>query len=284
MLTSIRIFLRACRQWIANGDSRLGAALAYYALFSIAPVLVIAVNIAGAVFGEEAAKGRVESHLREMVGEETAKAVAKLIENAGNPQSGTWAPALSIALLVIGALSIFLHLRSGLCSIWKLDPPRGNSILGLLLDYTLALLMVLFCGVLLLASLATSTLVAIFHDPLNLWIPGLPWHWLEVGLSFVYLTALFASIYRILSGARISSRYVFYGSFLAAVLFTVGKTLLGWYFAYSTTVSAYGAAGTLVVFLMWVYYSSQILYFGAELIQARRTRHDWMKQPLAACQ
>lgn len=276
MFTSIRIIWRACGQWSANGDARLGAALAYYALFSIAPVLVIAVTIAGAVFGEEAAKGHVETHLRDIVGEDTAKAIEKLVENAGKPRSGGWAPAVSIVLLVIGALTIFVHLRGALCSIWKLEPPRGNSVLGFLWDYTLALFMVFFCGVLLLASLAASMLVAIFHDTLSNWMPGLPWDWVEFGLSFLYLTLYFAALYRILSGGRISSRYVIYGSFIAAILFTIGKTLLGWYFLYSATVSAYGAAGTLVVFLIWVYYSAQILYFGGELIQARRTRHEWM--------
>lgn len=284
MFTSIRIIFRACRQWSANGDTRLGAALAYYALFSIAPLLVIAVTIAGAVFGEDAAKGQVETHLRDIIGEESAKAIQKMVENAGQPRGGSWAPSVSIALLVIGSLSMFLHVRGALCTIWKLAPPHDSTVLGFLWDYTLALLMVFFCGVLLLGSLGASMCVAIFHDTLTEWMPGLPWDWVELGLSFLYLTVLFAAMYRILSGGRITHGYVIYGSFIAAVLFTFGKTLLGWYFVYSTTVSAYGAAGTLVVFLMWVYYSSQILFFGAELIQARRTRHEWMnpQPPLAA--
>lgn len=280
MLTSIRIILRACRQWSANADSRLGAALAYYALFSIAPLLVIAVNIAGAVFGDEAAKQHVADQLRQWFGEANAATILSWFESAATSRS--WAPSIGIALLVIGALGMFLHVRGSLCTIWKLDPPLGNSALGVLWDYTLALIMVFFCGILLLASLAASMFVAIHQETLTAWIPGLPWDWVELGLSFLYLTILFAAMYRILSGGRISFGYVVYGSFIAAVLFTFGKTLLGWYFVYSTTVSAYGAAGTLVVFLMWVYYSSQILFFGAELIQARRTRHEWMKRPVAA--
>lgn len=282
MFTSIRIIIRACRLWSANGDTRLGAALAYYALFSIAPLLVIAVNIAGAVFGDEAAKRHVAGLLNQWFGELNAATILNWFENAA--KSGSWAPSVSVALLVVGALSMFLHVRGALCTIWKLDPPRGSSILGFLWDYALALFMVFTCGVLLLASLAASMLVAIFQATLTEWMPDLPWNWVEMGLSFLYLTILFAAMYRILSGGRISRSYVLYGSFIAAVLFTFGKTLLGWYFVYSSTVSAYGAAGTLVVFLIWVYYSAQILFFGAELIQARRTRHEWMKPqtPLTA--
>ena len=282
MFTSIRIFVRAAKQWSANGGTRQGAALAYYALFSIAPLLVIAVTIAGAVFGEDAAKGQVETHLRDIIGPESAKAIEKLVENAAQPRTGVWASSVSIALLVIGALGMFLHVRGALCSIWKLESARGSTLLGFLLDYALALVMVFFCGILLLVSLSASMFVAIWQSDLAEWLPWLPWHWVEMGLSFLYLTILFAAMYRILSGGRIRRGYVVYGSFIAAVLFTFGKTLLGWYFVYSTTVSAYGAAGTLVVFLVWVYYSAQILFFGAELIQARRTRHEWLNPPAAA--
>ncbi len=277
MITSFRIILRACRQWSANADSRLGAALAYYTLFSIAPLLVIAVTIAGAVFGEEAARGHLELQLRDIVGQDVARAIERLVENASQPRKGDWAPTVSVALLVIGALSVFLHVRGALSMIWKLEPPRGSTWLGVLLDYTLALVMIVFSGVFLVASLAANMLVTIFEKTLHASWPEMPWHWLEVGVSFLSLTILFAAMYRILSAGRIPLRYVLYGSFIAAVLFTLGKTLLAWYFVYASPVSAYGAAGSLVAFLIWVYYSSQILFFGAELIQVRRTRREWME-------
>jgi membrane protein len=276
MPITLRILIRAARQWSANGDSRFGAALAYYALFSIAPLLVIAVTIAGAVFGEDAARGQVEIQLSGVLGKEGAAFIQKMVEAAAQPRSGQVAPWVSLAVLVISALGMFLHLRGALCTIWKLEPPRGNSMLGILLDYALALAMVFFCGIFLLASLAANLFVRIFEKSLDAWVPELPWHWLELGLSFLYLTILFAAVYRILSGARISLSYVLYGSFITAILFTLGKTILGWYFVYSSPASIYGAAGTLVVFLMWVYYSAQILFFGAELIEARRTRHEWL--------
>src|SRR5262249_30862879 len=149
-------------QWSANGDSRQGAALAYYALFSIAPLLVIAVTIAGAVFGEDAARGQVELQLSGAIGKEAAGFLQKLVESAAQPRSGQVAPWVSLAILVVGALGMFLQLRGALCSIWKLEPPRGNTMLGVLLDYTLALTMVVFCGILLIASLAANLFVRIF--------------------------------------------------------------------------------------------------------------------------
>jgi membrane protein len=279
MFTSIRIITRAAQQWSANRDARLGAALAYYALFSVAPLLLIAMLIAGAVFGEEAARGQVEQHLKGQVGPEIALTIQRLVQSASEPRTAL-APSLGLALLIVGALGMFLHLRGSLCMIWKLEPPRGSTLLGMLWDYTLALAMVLFCGVLLFASLAASMLVSIFQTHLEKWAPGLPWQWVEMGLSFLYLAILFAAIYRILSGGRIPLRYVAYGAFVAAVLFTIGKVLLSYYLVYTSTASVYGAAGSLVAFLIWIYYSSQILFFGAELIQARRTRKEWMQPQL----
>lgn len=275
-VTSFRIIVRAGQQWSAHRGSAMGAALAYYALFSLGPLLVIAVTMVGWLFGEDAAQGQVAHHLRDLVGQESAVAIQNIVDSAAQT-TGTWAGTLGIVLLVLTALGMFLHIRSTLCLIWNLEPPKGSSLLGIVLDYVLSLVMVFMCGVLLLASLVASMLLNIFLPTLMDWLPGLPWRWVELGLSFLYLTLLFAAMYHILSAARISWRYVLYGSFLTAVLFSIGKTLLGLYLVNTTTASAFGAASSLVVFLMWVYYSSQILFFGAELIQARRTRYDWLK-------
>src|SRR5207302_5805971 len=130
------------------------------------------------------------------------------------------------------------------------------------------LLMVFFCSILLVASLAANVLVLIFERTLNAWMPGLPWHWLELGASFLYLTILFAAMYRILSGGRIALRYVLYGSFIAALLFTLGKTLLGCYFVYSSPASVYGAARPCIVSVMWLYSPAQSLFFYSELFPA----------------
>lgn len=301
MSTSFRILYRAACQWSENKDLRLGAALAYYTLFSIAPLLVVAIFIAGSIFGEDAARGQVAEHLEKTVGPEVARSVQEMVDQAARPRNGSWAPFLSIAFLVGGALGAFLHIRGSLCTIWKLEPPHGSSILGVLLDYFLALVMVVCTGLLLAVSLAASMLVPVLR---RLVVHGLPEvrHWLEEkipplggllkesflesadtwqavewGFSLLYLTLFFAVVYRIFSGGRVSWLYVWYGSFIAAILFTLGKVGLSLYLVHAGVASMYGAASSLVIFLLWIYWSSQVLFFGAELIQARRTRHEWLK-------
>jgi len=278
LMTSIRIVYRAAQTWSENGGTRLGAALAYYAIFSIAPLMLLAIHATGAIYGEDAAKGKVHKRLEQVMGEPVAVAVEKLVETAAQPTETAWTPSVSIGLLVVAALGAFLHVRASLALIWKLEPPHGNTWLGILWDYVLAVIMVFITATLVLCSLAASfvvpTLLRVMQEAHVAEEIGL--QWIELAASFLFLTLLFATVYRILSGGRIAWGYVIYGSFISAVLFTLGKTVLGYYIVYSGTESMYGAAGSVVVFMMWVYYSSQILFFGAELIQARRTRHEWL--------
>jgi membrane protein len=276
-LTSIRIVYRACEKWSENGGMRLGAALAFYALFSIAPLLLIAVHVCGAVFGEEAARDEVRRQLNAFLGEEIAVTVQHMMQQAAEPRDTQWTPSLSLVILLVAALGALLHVRSALCMIWKLDPPHGNGWLGMLWDYGLSLIMVLLISVLLLTSLAIGLVIPILRSRLATTIAdGQFWQWMVVSGAFLFQIILFGVLYRTLSGGRISWGYVLYGAFIAAVLYTVGKVLLAYYIEYSDVESMYGAAGSLVVFLIWVYYSSQVFFFGAELIQARRTRHEWM--------
>jgi membrane protein len=278
LFTSIRIIYRAASQWSDNGGARLGAALAYYAIFSIAPLMLIAIHAAGAIYGEDAAMGKIHKRLEQVMGKEVAVSVESFVETAARPTETAWTPTLSVAILVFTALGAFLHVRNSLALIWKLEPPHGNTWLGMLWDYVLAVTMVFIVATLLLCSLAASIAVpTIRRVVLEADIAeDRAMEWIELGASFLFLTVLFAAVYRILSGGQIGFGYVIYGSFIAAVLFTAGKTLLGYYIVYSGTESMYGAAGSVVVFMLWVYYSAQILFFGAELIQARRTRHEWM--------
>jgi membrane protein len=286
LITSLRIVWRAAYKWGENGGMRMGAALAYYAVFSIGPMLLIAVHTSGAIFGEDAAKGKVHQQLETMMGKEVAIEVEKFFEVAGQQTDTFWTPTISVLFLLAGALGAFLHVRGALCAIWKLEPPRGNSMLGVLWDYFLAIVMVFITATMLLISFACGLVVPIVQKMMeeNLVDTKNYWHWVEMGASFVFLTLLFAVSYRTLSGGRISWGYVCYGAVIAAILFTIGKTFLSYYIVYTGTASMYGAAGSVVVFLMWVYYSSQILFFGAELIQARRTRREWLnrEKPLAA--
>jgi membrane protein len=279
MPTSLRILIRAGQQWSANGDSRLGAALAYYALFSIAPLLVIAINIAGVVYGEEAARGEVKRYLTAYIDSDSAGAVQNLVISAGEAEGAIPARILSLGVLAYGAVGAFVHLRTSLCLIWRLEPPHTNTIIATLLDYALALVMVVCTGVLLLASLAASITVSALRAYVDERFAGwaVPWDWLDFAVSLAFLTLLFAASYRVLSDQRIGWRYVIYGAVMASLLFTIGKFLLSVYVVYGGTASAFGAAGSLVVFLVWVYYSSQTFFLGAELIQARRTRQEWLK-------
>ena len=277
-VTSYHIVYRACEKWSENGGTRLGAALAYYALFSIAPLLLISIHVSGALFGEEAARGEVRKRLDAVMGEDIAVNVEQMLKNAATTHDTNWTPTVSLLFLLVAALSAFLHVRGSLCTIWKLDPPRGNSWLGLAWDYVLSLLMVVITAFMLLVSLVCGLYVPVMQKLMHTQFLGddVFWPWIEIGASFGFLTVLFALAYRTLSGGRISWGYVVYGSIIAAVLFTLGKLLLSYYIHYSNPASMYGAAGSVVVFLIWIYYSSQVLFFGAELIQARRTRHEWM--------
>ena len=280
LMISLRIIYRAGWKWSDDGGMRMGAALAYYAIFSTMPFLLIALYFAAALYGGDAALGRVHVQLENVLGHAAAKAIEDLIDMAGQQQEAAWtAPTLSVLFLIVGALSAFADVRTSLSTIWKLQPPYGNTWLGMLWDYLLALVLMTVIALLILVSLAASLAVPI------VWriFPGVNLQWVELAASFIFLTAFFTALYRILSAGRISWGYVIYGSFIAAVLFSLGKTLLSYYLVYTGTESMYGAAGSIVVFMVWIYYSSQILFFGAELIQARRTRHEWMdEKPLAA--
>jgi membrane protein len=276
--TTVRIIFRAVRQFGADGASQMGAALAYYALFSTAPLLVLAVMVSGQVFGEQAARDRVRKQLTEYVGPETAREVNNWMETARKPAGGGLAATLSGATLLLGALTVFLHVRRCLCVIWRLDSPGRTGALRMMFDYLLASVMVLCVGVLLLLSLAASITLPLLGDSLGPDFPVGPrfWRWLDAGVSFALLTLFFALIFHVMSGRRILLPHVLYGAVISALLFTAGKTLIGLYLAYTSTASAYGAAGSLVVFLVWVYFSAQITFLGAELVQARRTRAEWL--------
>ena len=276
--TSARIFVRAARQFGMNGGSQMGAALAYYALFSTAPLFLLAVMLSGPIFGEQAAREKIRKHVSEAVGPETAREVNQLIETAARPAGGGLAAALGGAALLLGALSVFLHLRRCLCVIWRLDLTERRGSIATLINYLLAIAMVICVGILLFLSLAASTALPLLVGFMDKDSPvgARFWHSLDALASFSLLTVFFGFVFRVLSERRIVWRHVLYGSVITALLFTVGKTLISLYLAYTGTASAYGAAGSWVVFLVWMYYSAQITFFGAELVQARRTRAEWL--------
>jgi len=279
--TSLRIVIRAASQFSAHDGAQMGAALAYYAVFSTAPLLILAVMLAGLFFGEETARAQVHATLAEALDPQSADVITAWMEHATRPAAGALAAILGFGILLLGALGSFLHVRRCLRLIWQLEPLGRNGLLMTLFDYLLAILAALCVGLLLLVSLAASTAALVLVKFIDKELPGggALWHWVEAGVSFLLVTLFFAVVARVLSGQQIPWRHLWYGSFVSAFLFTAGKMLISLYLAYTSTASVYGAAGSLAIFLIWVYYSAQIAFFGAELTQARRTRADWLSAP-----
>lgn len=255
-------------QWKQDQTSLMAAALAYYTVFSLAPLLIIVIAIAGAVFGEQAAKGELVAQIQGLIGKDGAQLIQTAIENASqlDPSQGPLPTLINISLLLSGATVIFGQLQTSLNKIWNVEPKPGNGIIDFLRQRFLSFSMVLIIAFLLLVSLVISTLLVIFGNYLRDLIPGFTYLWqaLNFLISFCIVTLLFAMIFKILPDAKIAWKDVWMGAAITAVLFEVGKFLLGFYLGHTSFVSAYGAAGSLVIILTWVFYSAQILFIGAQ--------------------
>jgi membrane protein len=274
--TLFRLVKQALGEWREDKAARLGAALAYYALFSLAPLLVIAVGIAGLVYGEEAARGQLARELRSAVGTTAATAIQDLLRHTRHTGTGLLATLLGFGTLLFGAAGLFWQVQDALDTVWKVAPKPGRGILGIVRDRSLPFLLVLGIGLFLLLSLAANTtLVALTHYFPLLDLPGgtTLWHGVNGVVSVLINTLLFATLYKILPDVRIAWRDVWVGSALTALLFAIGRHLLSLYLGYMSVTSAFGAAGSLVLLLVWVYYSAQLFLFGAEFIRAYATYH-----------
>jgi membrane protein len=263
------------KEWSEDKAPRLGAALAFYSVLSLAPLLVIALSIAGAAFGEEAARGEVVAQIEGMVGAQGAQAIEEMIANAQKPQTGTLAAVLGIITLLFGAAGVFGQLQDALNTIWEVEPKPGRGVLGMIKDRFLSLTLVLGTAFLLLVSLALSAALHVLGEYVTGWLPGteVVGHVVNFVLTFGVTTLLFAMIFKFVPDARVAWRDVWVGALMTAVLFTLGKFLLGLYLGRGSVGSAYGAAGSLVVLVVWIYYSAQILFFGAEFTQVHAKQH-----------
>lgn len=248
---------------------RLSAALAYYSVFSLAPLLLIAVSIAGIVFGDDAASGVLDDRLRSSMGDSAAKVVQEMVVNTRKPADNLLASIIGLCLLIVGAGGVFGQLQDSLNTVWGIAPRPGRGLKGVIADRFLSFSMVLGTGFLLLTSLALSAGLQAAGDTVAGVLPLHPWFWAVVssGFSFVVVTALFAAILKVLPDAEIAWRDVTSGALVTAGLFSIGKFALGWYLGREATASSYGSAGALVLILLWVYYSSAILLLGAEFTQ-----------------
>lgn len=253
--------------WIDDYAPSMGAALAYYTLFSIAPLLIIAIAVAGFVFGREAARGEIIAQIQNLIGQEGAIAVQGLLKSANEPVKGIFLTVVSIITLVIGATTVFAELQSDLDRIWRVPvPAKENSIWILLRTRLLSFGLVLGLGFLLLVSLVISAAIAAFGR----WWDGVFESWevllqaINFGISFAITTLLFALIYKLMPRASIAWRDVWIGAGVTSFLFEIGKFLIGLYLGKTSVASGFGAAGSLVVLLVWVYFAAQVFLLGAE--------------------
>ncbi|HWC51310.1 MAG TPA: YihY/virulence factor BrkB family protein [Nitrospira sp.] len=264
----------AVNDWSHDRAPRLGAALAYYTVFSLVPFLVVIIALIGMVFGEEAARSAILSQIATLVGEQSAAAIKDMIQRAEQPSTGLIATGLAVVTLLFGASGVFGQLQDALNTVWGIEPKEGRGIWGFVKDRFLSFVAVLGTGFLLLVSLILSSALAAIGDWFSglLPLPETVLHLLNFALSFAVITGLFALIFKILPDAKVAWKDVRVGAVLTAGLFTVGKYALGLYLGKSNVASAYGAAGSLVLILLWVYYSAQILLFGAEFTQVYANR------------
>ena len=253
-------------KWYEDNPAQRGAAIAFYAIFAIAPLLVIAVALAGWIFGIQATENQIVGALQDIVGPELATAIQAMIKNASRPKSGRVPTVVGILTLLLGALGVMGELQHTLNSIWRAKPEPGNRLLSWLKNQLFCLLMVIGLGFFLLLSLIASTVsTALSQSVSGLIRSSAPfWQWVDLLVSFVLLTFLVAVIYKVVPAVRIAWRDVWVGAAVTSVLFTLGKWLIGWYLVHSSVTSAYGAAGSLIAILLWVYYSAQVCLIGAE--------------------
>jgi len=259
-------------EWWNDKAPRLGAALAYYSIFSIAPLLVIAIAVAGFAFGPEAAQGQVSRQVSHLVGEEGGKAIEAMVAAANKPGAGTLATVLGVVMLLVGATGLFAQLQDALNTVWEVQPKPGRGAWGFVRDRILSLSMVMGVAFLLLVSLLVSAALAAVGGLLGDWQTGLVGQVVTTGVDLLVITLMFGMIYRYLPDAVIGWRDVWFGAAVTAALFVVGKVLIGLWLGRAGVSSAFGAAGSLAVLLVWLYYAAQIFLFGAELTKAYADR------------
>jgi membrane protein len=257
------------RAWSEDKVPRLAAALSYYSLFSLAPMLIIIIGVAGLVFGRDAAEGRVVEEFEGLLGHEGAQVVQSMIAKTGSTGSNLVATIVGVVTLLVGATGVFAQLQDALNTIWGVTLPPGRGFLHAIRTRVFSFGVVLGIGFLLLISLVISALLTAFGHVLNGRMPGASvlLQVLNFVVSVGVITLLFALIYKLLPDANVLWRDVWFGAAVTALLFTVGKFLIGLYLGKSSAASAFGAAGSVVIVLIWVYYSSLILFLGAEFTQ-----------------
>jgi membrane protein len=269
-------------EWNHDGVPRMGAALAYYSIFSLAPLLVIAIAIAGLAFGVKAAQGEITAQIQSLMGVDAARAVQTMIQSADKPAHGAIAAIVALFALFFGASRIFSEMRDDLNSIWHVRPEVTSGVWHLIRSRFLGCGMVLGIGFLWLLSLVLGAFVTALATYIGSLLPVPPvfLEFVDFLVSFTLMTVLFAVIFKMLPNVAIPWTDVSVGAVLTSLLFTVGKFAIGFYIGKSALASAYGATGSLVFVVAWIYYSALILYFGAEFTRVYATSIGSQQQDL----
>jgi membrane protein len=255
-----RVFRQASSEWINDNAQRLGASVAFYTLLSLAPVIIIAVAVAAVVYGQEAAQGRLASEILGVAGPDVARTIQEIIRRGYKPGTGVLATVLGLVTLAFGASSIFVELHDAMNTIWSVPLPRNRThaatVIGLIRDRFYSFATVLGTGFLLLVSLVLNAWVA----AMGIALPRAA----TFTMSVLVMAVLFAALYKTVPDVRLGWSDVAPGAIITASLFTMGKQLMGLYFTHASFASTYGAAGLPLVVLLWVYYSAQLFFWGAE--------------------
>lgn len=257
---------------------RLAAALSYYTIFSLAPLLIVVIAVAGLAFGQEAVQGRLDEQIQGLVGEQGGDMIQEMVQNARRPNESLIATIVGVVTLLLGAGGVFGQLKDALNTVWEVEPKK-QGILATIRSQFISFTMVLGVGFLLLVSLVVSAVISAISTLINGMFGNTEFllQLLNFVISFGFITLLFALIYKILPDTDIKWQDVWVGAAFTSLLFTIGKTLIGLYLGNSGISSTYGAAGSLVVVLLWIYYSAQILLFGAEFTQVYAKRYgSWV--------
>ena len=270
------LFVKAGKAWIADYAPSMGAAISYYTVFSLAPLLVIVIAMAGAVFGREAVQGQVVAQLSGLIGQEGASLVQGIVASASDTDKGLVAGLISLAILIVGATTVFAELQSALDRIWHVPDSKKPSgiwaiIQARLLSFGLILGLVFLLMVSLLVSTATSAMGSWAGGQMVGWEVTV--HLINIAISLAITTVLFAMIFKLMPTVRIAWRDVWVGALVTALLFEVGKYLIGLYLGKSGVTESFAAAGSLVVLLAWVYYAAQIFLLGAEFTKVYADEH-----------
>lgn len=269
-------------EWNDDDPFRMSAAMSYYAIFSLPGLLLIVISVAGFIFGEEAVQGEISTQISSMIGSDAAKNVEEMISNVHQNDSSIWATIIGFATLIFGATGLFYQLQISLNQIWEVQVKKEEGIKKVLVDRVTSFGVILVIGFLLLVSLVLTAALSAFSDFIKENLPSYliyVFYLVEFLISYGIITLLFATIYKVLPDVKIEWKTVWIGAAVTAALFVIGKFALGIYFGKSDPGSAYGAAGSLILILLWVSYSCLILFFGAEFTQVYARRYGHKIEP-----